>query len=183
MIQATAPPNQMRVHLIALAAAFSATTMAAPSTDRLHSAGCVSAMSALRDVGVAMAGSTESSKGVSAADSRALAKLAELKRVAARTCLGGDGTAPPVPQQIGQKPISVAPVSPVAVTPNPSGLGLPEHTSPRPTTASVAPLTSITSCDPVGCWASDGTRLQKVGPNLLGPKGFCTVQGYALNCP
>jgi hypothetical protein len=42
---------------------------------------------------------------------------------------------------------------------------------------------SITSCDALGCWASDGTRLQRVGPNLLGPRGFCSAPGGVLQCP
>jgi hypothetical protein len=140
-------------------------------------------MSALRDVEVAMESSAKSSNWTSTSDKRNLAKLAELKRDAARTCLGGDGTPSPAPQHVGKQPISVAPVAPVAVSPHSSGPRLPAHTSSRPPPASVAPLTSITSCDTVGCWASDGTRLQKVGPNLLGPKGFCTVQESVLNCP
>jgi len=155
----------------------------APSTDRLHSADCVSAMSALRDVEVATESSAKSSKGTSTSDKRDLAKLAELKRDAARTCLGGDGTPSPAPQHVGQQPIVIAPVAPIAVSPNPSGPRLPALTSSALPPASVAPLKSITTCDAVGCWASDGTRLQKVGPNLLGPKGFCTVQGSVLNCP
>src|SRR5450631_1943632 len=151
----------MRLQLIAVAAAFSANAIAAPSTDRLHSAGCVSAMSALRDVEVAVAESAKSSKGTSAADDRVLAKLADQKRAAARTCLGSDGTLSPAPQHLGQQPISVAPVAPVAVSPIPSGPRLPAHTSSPLSPVSVAPLKSIASCDTVGCWASDGTRLQK----------------------
>ena len=173
----------MRLQLIALVAVLSASAIAAPSTDRLHSADCVGAISALHDVELAVTASAKSSNGTSAADSLDLAKLAELKRAAARTCLGGDGTPSPGPQHVRQQPISVAPVAPVAVSPNLSAPRLPALTSSPLPPVSVVPLKSIATCDTVGCWASDGTRLQKVGPNLLGPKGFCTVQGTVLNCP
>ncbi len=170
----------MRIQLLALAAALATSAMAAPSNDRLQTAGCVNAMSALHDVEDAVATSAKSGKGAGAADSLVIAKLAELKRVAARTCLGGDGTLTPLPQHVGQQPISVPPV---VVSPNTSGPRVPANTSPLMPPVSVAPLRSIASCDSVGCWASDGTRLQRFGPNLLGPKGFCTVQGSVLNCP
>jgi hypothetical protein len=170
----------MRVHLIAMTAAFAASAIAAPSTDPLHSDGCVSAMSALHDVEDAVAASAKSSKGNSPADSRILSKLAELKRIAARTCLGSDGAPARAPQHVGQQPISVAPT---AVSPKPSEPRLPVLPPTLLPPVSAAPLKSITSCDAVGCWVNDGTRLQRVGPGLLGPKGFCTVQGSVLNCP
>ena len=54
-----------------------------------------------------------------------------------------------------------------------------------PTAAAVRqqPLLIITNCDALGCWASDGTRLQQQGSNLLGPRGYYTWQGSVLNCP
>lgn len=168
----------MRHHLIALTAALASIAIAAAPTDPLHSAGCVSAMSALHDVEVAVAAAAKSSKGTHAADGRVLTKLAELKRDAARTCLGGDGSNSREPQHVG--PITAAPVAVPPRTPPPR---LPAHApSPLPP-VSVAPLKSITSCDAVGCWVNDGTRLQKVGPGLLGPTGFCSVQGSVLSCP
>jgi len=45
------------------------------------------------------------------------------------------------------------------------------------------PLVTITGCDALGCWASDGTRLLKDGQNLIGPRGFCSRQGTVLICP
>jgi hypothetical protein len=128
----------------------------------------------------AVAASPKSSTRSSAADSRVLAKLAGLKRTAARTCLGSNTALSPAPQHVGQQPISVAPVP---VPQRPSGTRLPAHTSSPPPQVSVRPLISITSCDALGCWASDGSHLQRVGPNLLGPKGFCSAQVSVLNCP
>jgi hypothetical protein len=45
------------------------------------------------------------------------------------------------------------------------------------------PLVSITSCDANGCWASDGTRLQRFGSQLLGPRGVCSRVGAVVHCP
>ena len=47
----------------------------------------------------------------------------------------------------------------------------------------IEPPLTVTGCDASGCWASDGTRLQQAGPQLLGPRGFCSVQGALLQCP
>ena len=60
------------------------------------------------------------------------------------------------------------------------------RTSPlaRPERSYASPLLlSTTSCDALGCTASDGTRLTRSGPLLMGPRGACTVQGSVLNCP
>lgn len=170
----------MRLLLTGLLAVVAGSAIAAPPTDPLHSAGCVSAISALHDVEDAVAASAKSSKGTTPADGRVLRKLAELKRVAARTCLGGDGSLSRAPQHVGQQPIFVAPT---AVSPTPTEPRLPAHAHAPLPPVTVAPLKSIISCDAAGCWASDGTRLQKVGPGLLGPSGFCSVQGSVLSCP
>jgi hypothetical protein len=42
---------------------------------------------------------------------------------------------------------------------------------------------AVTSCDPGGCWANDGSRLNRVGTNLWGKRGVCTLQGTLLQCP
>jgi len=178
-IWADAPQSRMRL-LTVIAAAVSASTIAAPSTDPLHADGCVSAMSALHDVEDAVVASAKASPGVSAFDSRVLSQLADLKRLAARTCLGGDGTLSKAPRPASQQPVFVAPT---VVFPWPSGPQLPARTTAPPSPVSVAPLKSITSCDAAGCWVNDGTRLQRIGPQLLGPRGFCSVLGSMVNCP
>ena len=40
-----------------------------------------------------------------------------------------------------------------------------------------------TSCDAGGCWDSNGTRYNRMGPTLIGPSGVCSQQGAFLNCP
>jgi hypothetical protein len=41
----------------------------------------------------------------------------------------------------------------------------------------------LNACDATGCWASDGTRLLRAGPNLIGPRGICTTSGPFVQCP
>jgi hypothetical protein len=64
-----------------------------------------------------------------------------------------------------------------------SGLPPPSPLTEVGPTATRRSLTSITQCDAAGCWASDGSRLQRLGPDLVGPKGVCSVQGSVLLCP
>lgn len=41
----------------------------------------------------------------------------------------------------------------------------------------------ITSCDSGGCWDSAGTRYNRSGNVMIGPRGACTVNGDVMNCP
>ena len=72
-----------------------------------------------------------------------------------------------------QPPLAVQPIKPA--TPAVPAAPLPPVAIPR---ASV-----ITACDAGGCWDSDGARLQRSGPNLMGPRGPCTPHGTLFNCP
>ena len=98
----------------------------------------------------------------------------ELERARQRTalaCLGeakGAGIRAPQPVIVVPPTVTAAPPPPLIVAPPPP------VTVPR--------LSVITFCDPGGCWDSEGTRLHRAGPNLMGPRGLCTVQGNALNC-
>ena len=42
---------------------------------------------------------------------------------------------------------------------------------------------STAGCSAAGCFASDGTWMQRVGSQLLGPKGLCSLQGGLIGCP
>ena len=42
---------------------------------------------------------------------------------------------------------------------------------------------AVTACDPGGCWDSQGRRLERIGPQLTGPRGACTVQAGVVQCP
>jgi hypothetical protein len=112
------------------------------------------------------------------------ARYQALRRSAAKSCLGGTD-APPA--RLAQPPVSVAPV---IVAPS---IAPPAASHVMPLVAPVLPPTPpprradapavVTSCDPAGCWASDGSRLNRMGPNLVGPRGLCTQQGVLLQCP
>lgn len=101
-------------------------------------------------------------------------RVASARRKATVACLGrADGAAtrsgaPYPPQAVPPPVISGAP--PLRATP------------PAPPLAIARP-TVITTCDPAGCWDSEGRRLNHVGPLLLGPRGPCLVQGGLATCP
>jgi hypothetical protein len=135
-------------------------------------------------------------------------RLLSLRRSAARACLGaqaeGRAAAPLTPtQRAPAHALDLVPPGPAADGPASLGSALSRRPDPAPGTGpalqaapllpaapvpgsgpprSQAPL-GATACDPGGCWASDGTRLQRVGPQLLGPRGFCSLQGGLLHCP
>ena len=104
-----------------------------------------------------------------------LATLETLRRRAEHECLGHRRDAPLLVERLAQPPLAVAPVRPpsVMVPPVPAAVPPPIH---------IPPLRTITMCDPAGCWASDGTRLSRMGPVLVGPLGVCTVQSAVLSC-
>jgi hypothetical protein len=55
---------------------------------------------------------------------------------------------------------------------------------PPPVLAPPAPPVTTTSCNPSGCWNSQGQFMPRVGPALQSPRGLCTVQpGGLVNCP
>ena len=56
-----------------------------------------------------------------------------------------------------------------------TGTAPPPLAIPRPTV--------ITTCDPSGCWDSEGRRLNSAPPALMGPRGLCSGTGSVVNCP
>lgn len=104
------------------------------------------------------------------------AQVEPLRKQAARICLGvTDDTAPS--GRVAQPPQRVpAPV----ITPPQRPPVFAAPTLPPPPVIERPPV--ITACDPGGCWDSNGTRLNRAGPNLIGPSGLCTVQGTLLSC-
>jgi hypothetical protein len=102
-------------------------------------------------------------------------QLVAPRRRAAQACLKGSGEAPP-PHQVALPPVSVPPIAPLP----------PTRSEPpaRPATSApvVPPLLTITTCDAGGCWASDGSRVNRVGGALVGPHGLCTEAAGVLSC-
>ena len=155
-------------------------------SDPLESAECRRALAALNAEEVVVAESSRASGGVAANDRRLIdARLAPMRRQAARACLArradpgtlsSDRLVRPTP--VTMQPLAVAPAS----TPAPTTTTARAAPPAMPTAPAEKPY-AITSCDAGGCWANDGSRLNRVGPNLWGSRGACTVQGTLLHCP
>ncbi|HYD74417.1 hypothetical protein [Ramlibacter sp.] len=101
-----------------------------------------------------------------------------LRRQATQDCLGGSG-ARTRPSPTTQPPVSVAP--PVVDVPQPPPA--PVAAPPPPPPVDIERPAVITSCDAAGCWTSDGVRLNRSGPLLLGPGGACVTSGHVVRCP
>jgi hypothetical protein len=159
---------------------------AAPG-DPLESDACRRALAELNSEEAAVAERSRASGGVSANERRLIdARLAPARRHAARECLARHADPASLSSQPLVRPSPVV-AAPLAVAPaSAPSLGAPT-VSARATPPALRPLAdkpyAITSCDAGGCWANDGSRLNRVGPSLWGPRGICTVQGSLLQCP
>ena len=177
-------PAPARARVVALLVSIVAVTPAlATPGDPLESSECRRALAALNSQEAAVAETSGASAVVSADDRRLIAaKLTPARRAAARACLARSLDPPSSSPLARPPPIATAPlVVPPASAPAPSRstAGSPP---PLPRPGPAEPY-AITSCDPGGCWANDGTRLNRVGPSLWGPRGVCTVQGSLVQCP
>lgn len=140
--------------------------------DPLHAPACREALGALE-----RAERETPAPPVAAASSAVPAALVAARRRAAQVCLAGPPD-PPRPAQPSMRPPIAVPLATVPPVRLPLSATGPTIQVPAPR----APVT-ITACDTTGCWASDGTRLQRAGPQLLGPRGLCSSAGALLNCP
>jgi hypothetical protein len=124
------------------------------------------------------------------------AALVKARRQAAQVCLRDRADpAQPQPQgRLAQPPVEVAPMrvpSPTRVAPAARSTGGSAGTSAGPKGATglppvlrpAPPPPVVVGCDAYGCNASDGTRVNRSGPNLIGPRGLCVQQGLQLICP
>jgi hypothetical protein len=160
------PPACAALMLLCLGAVHGATAQA---TDPLQGSACREALAAL---------DTHERRAASApAAAEAKAALLDARRRAASACLALRDDVPAARSRMAQPPLAALPIAPL-----PRALPPAAPAPPRAVPAVPPPLT-ITSCDATGCWSSDGTRLQRVGPELLGPRGFCTTTAGVLNCP
>jgi len=159
---------------------------AAASGDPLESVECRRALAVVDSEEAAVAEASRASGGVTANDRRLIdAKLAPARRRAASACLARQADASTLPAQRPVRPPPVA-TAPMAVAP----AARPALAAALPPTAPLAPTIpragspyAVTSCDAGGCWANDGSRLNRVGATLWGPRGACSVQGSMLQCP
>lgn len=157
--------HRCRFVLVPLAALIAGAGLA-QGGDPLDSAACRQALDALR------VQEDQARAGAAGRDRReTAARLEPLRRAAARACLGARGDPPSPPRRLAQPPIDVPRVPlPRATVPAPAA-------PPAPVARPPAPPVVVTTCDAAGCWASDGSRLQRFGTNLMGPRGVCSVQG------
>jgi len=155
-------------------AAPAARSAEAPAADGLESADCRQALDSLQAQENAAVAAPQPD-----GQPRLDARLQALRRQAARACLGGNGDPQPAAQHLAQPPIVVPPIGAVRPLPQPGLAPAPPAPPPAPARAPAV----ITGCDAIGCWASDGSRLTRVGPNLLGRSGLCTTQAGLLHCP
>jgi len=171
-------------------AARSASPAAARSTarigDPLESAECQRALAALSAQEAALAESSRAFGGVTTNDRRLVeSRLASARRWAAGACVPRRADPATLSAERLVRPPPVA-AAPVVVAPG-SGAAPTAATAraapPAPAAAPPERPYAITSCDSGGCWANDGSRLNRVGPNLWGPRGVCTVQGSLVQCP
>lgn len=179
---------QIRRTLVALATALVCSAGAAPWSvaqtaggSTIHSPACQKALAEVQ----AQEAIVLNARGVRAPASAPAGKtpdqLLAMRERAARICLGPGTSGPSPSQHTVQQPITVPSAAP------PQSMMVPSAPAPT-TTTPVAPqrndpLLTIVGCDASSCWTSDGTRLQKSGPNLIGPRGVCTMQGPVLRCP
>ena len=144
--------------------------------DPLETPACRDALDAVRAQEAAASAAREAD---AARRGAALKGLEAARQKAAHACLRSRADRPPPQGRLAQPPLSVPPSALPPPAPRVTATPAPAAAPPQ-----AAPLVSITSCDAAGCWASDGSRLQRAGPNaLLGPRGMCTTSGSVLLCP
>lgn len=107
--------------------------------------------------------------------------LAEARRRAARECLGARADPAPAARR-AEPPVAVPPPAwpapPRLPPPTPTPTPLPAAPAARP-----LPPPAVISCDAASCLTTDGQRLPRAGPVLIGPQGHCSVQAGVLACP
>ncbi|MEO7954106.1 MAG: hypothetical protein ABIR35_08450 [Polaromonas sp.] len=108
--------------------------------------------------------------------------LALARQQAASACLG-QANSHAAPASRWQPSLAIQPAQPIQpITPAGPAPAPVVRAAPLPPVA-IPRASVISSCDAGGCWDSDGARLQRSGPNLIGPRGPCTPQGTLFNCP
>ncbi|KQW42184.1 MULTISPECIES: hypothetical protein [unclassified Roseateles] len=155
--------------------------MSASAEELPRSPACRAALQALDQAEEAIAAAAAASAATTLDRERqrsVASRLQPLRQRVADACLGGLTTSPSPSQRSWTMP--APPARPSAALPRTPAvpLPLPPVHIPRPQ----APVT-VSNCNGATCIASDGSTLTRVGPNVVGPRGLCTVQGMFLHCP
>ena len=164
-------------------AATGADARGAEPDDPLQAPDCRSALALLQEQEAAAdaAARANPASGVPGRSGSA-AELQAGRRLATQICLtsrADPAASPAAPPRSFQPPIVVAPIAPAAVPRSPPAASR----IPAPVPAPEERPSTVTACDPGGCWANDGSRLNRLGPNLWGKRGMCTLHGSLLQCP
>jgi hypothetical protein len=159
------------------------------SGDPLQSAPCRQALDQLQaQEAAAPMGASPGGSAAGADRAHVAAPLQAARRRAAAACLASRAD-PPRPQRLAEPPIAVSRVGLPPLADEPPGALRAPSRSPAPIALPGAPMRpperplTVLGCDAGGCWANDGSRLNRVGPMLSGPQGICTLQGSQLLCP
>ncbi|RYX89878.1 MAG: hypothetical protein EOO28_31335 [Comamonadaceae bacterium] len=107
-------------------------------------------------------------------------ELDEARKSAAVACFGKAAAAAAHAGTRSPQPAVVVPQAAAASTPLPR---VPLPSPGRQAPVEIGRPNHITTCDPNGCWGTDGSRLNRLGPELAGPRGICSVQGGVVACP
>jgi hypothetical protein len=171
----------MRRCLFALMTTLSLSAAAAPAADPASAPACRSALEALqRREDAALAAPGRAATATDHEGPAAGPELLALQHAAATACLGGADSR--LAQRLAIPPVGMTPITVGPARPTRPATGAPAATE-SPPVRQAAPLATLTACDATGCWASDGTRLQRAGATLLGPRGVCSRAGGVLHCP
>jgi hypothetical protein len=166
--------------LAASASVAAASSPGSPRDDPLQAPDCQRALASLQAQEAAADAALHASAAAGgSARPVASGELQAARQHAAKSCLASRADRPVPPGRLAQPPVVVPPV---AVAP-PAAPAAARAGPAMPLPVPVERPYAITSCDPGGCWANDGSRLNRVGPNLWGRRGICTVQGTLLQCP
>lgn len=176
-------PRPLRRILVPIALACSAGAMAQTANpDTTQSPACQKALADVQAQEAVALNARSVKAPASAPAGKSPDQLLAMRERAARICLGPGTSGPSPSQRTMQPPITVPSAAPPQSMPVPAAPA-PTTTAPVVPPQRTDPLLTIVGCDASTCWASDGTRLQKSGPNLIGPRGICTLQGAVLRCP
>ncbi|MED5622368.1 hypothetical protein [Ideonella sp. BN130291] len=149
-----------------------------PPADPLHTVECRDALNALQ---VEEERATASAASAPRQPPRPGSAVDKARHRAARACLRSQADPPPA-GRMAQPAVSVPSTSlPSAALPPMPRPAVPA--TPAPPVAMPPPPTVVTHCDAGGCWASDGSRVNRIGSTVVGPRGACTPMGATLVCP
>ena len=148
-----------------LAMASTSLPVRAADADPLHSDDCLRAIASMQVEERAEANRHAGDATAHAALPTPSPALQDARRDAARHCLASRLDVDPPRGRFAQAPISVRPVGSIAAQPSSHALApIVVHAAP----SSPQRPDAVVSCDAGGCWANDGSRLQRVGPVLWG---------------